>query len=55
MILLRENAPIQLLDGLLNDMKNSVNTYSLGKNEQLKGLFDADCLALMNRNSLKTV
>ncbi|ENU80009.1 hypothetical protein F975_01761 [Acinetobacter sp. ANC 3789] len=49
--LLRENAPIQLLDGLLNDMRKSVNTYSLSKNEQLQGLFNADCLALMSRNT----
>lgn len=49
--LLRENAPIQLLDGLLGEMRKSVNTYSLSKNEQLTGLFNADCLALMNRNT----
>ena len=49
--LLRENAPIQLLDGLLGEMRKSVNTYSLSKNEQLTGLFNADCLALMNRSS----
>lgn len=53
--LLRENAPIQLLDGLLDEMRKSVNTYSLSKNEQLTGLFNADCLALMNRSSSNVV
>ncbi|PPB87746.1 BRO-N domain-containing protein [Acinetobacter soli] len=53
--LIRGNEPVHLLDGLLIDMKNSANSYNASKDEQLKNLFNADCLALMNRNGLKAV
>lgn len=53
--LIRGNDPVHLLDGLLIDMKNSANSYNASKDEQLKNLFNADCLALMNRNALKAV
>lgn len=50
--LIRENNPNVYINDLLNDMRMSVGEYNLSKTEQLKTLFNENCLALMKRDGL---